>query len=65
MQKPSLRIRSMKLTLCKAFGEMICPNFLSFVWRCHFGSHQDEHQRVDRKPTETSVTQFYNQSEIQ
>ena len=35
---------------------------LSFVWRRHVGVHPDGHQHVDRKPTETSVTEFYGES---
>ena len=33
-----------------------------FVWRRHAGAHQDEHQHGGRKPTETSVTEFWYKS---
>ena len=35
------------------------PNLQSFVWRRHGGAHPDGHQHGGRKPTETSVTEFY------
>ena len=30
-----------------------------FIWRRHAGAHLDEHQHGGRKPTKTSVTEFW------
>jgi len=38
------------------------PNFLRLVWRRHAGAHLYGHQHSGRKPTETSVTEFYYKS---
>ena len=35
---------------------------MEISWRRHAGAHLDELQHGGRKPTETSVTEFYNKS---
>ena len=37
---------------------MFYPNIQRFVLRRHAGAHLDELQHGERKPTETSVTEF-------
>ena len=39
---------------------MFYPNL--FVWGRHAGAHLDEHQDDGRKPTNTSVTEFWYKS---
>ena len=41
---------------------MYYPNFWRFVGRRHAGAHLDGHQNVRRKPTKTSVTEFWYKS---
>ena len=42
--------------------EMFYPNLQRFVWRRHAGAHLDGHQHGGRKPTTTSVTEFWYKS---
>ena len=42
----------------KICGETFSPNLLRFVWRRHVGAPLHGHQHGDRKPAETSVTEF-------
>ena len=37
----------------------VYPNLQRFVWRRHAGAHLDGHQHGGRKPTKTSVTEFW------
>ena len=42
--------------------EMFYPNLWRFVWRRHAGANPDEHQHGGRKPTKTSVPEFWYKS---
>ena len=57
MQRLSSRFRSQRFRLSKVCGEMFYPNWERFVWR----RHPDGLQHGGRKPTETSVTEFFLQ----
>ena len=41
---------------------MLYPDLYRFVWRRHAGAHLDGHQHGGRKPTKTSVTEFWYKS---
>ena len=41
---------------------MFYTNLKRFVWRRHAGAHLDGHQHGGRKPTKTSVTEFWYKS---
>ena len=62
MQSPSPRFRSQQFFLTKICGEMFYPNLKKFVWRRHAGAHPDRLQHGGRKPSETSLTEFWNKS---
>ena len=40
----------------------VLPKLKRFVWRRHAGAHLDELQHGGRKPTETSVNEFFYKS---
>ena len=42
--------------------EMFYPNLKRFVWRRHAGAHLDGHPQGGRKPTKTSITEFWYRS---
>ena len=42
--------------------EMFYPNLQRFVWRRHAGAHLDGHQHGGRKPTKTSVAEYWYKS---
>ena len=63
MQRLSPRFRSQQFFLSKIRGKMFHSNFERFVWRRHADAHlwrrHDGHRHeTNRKPTETSVTEF-------
>jgi len=62
MQRLSPRFRSQQFFLCKMCGEAFPPDLKSFVWRRQVGAHPDKDQHGGRKPTETSVTDFWYKS---
>ena len=51
-----------KIQVREISKEMFYPNLQRFVWRRHAGAHLDEHQHGGRKPTKTSVTEFWYKS---
>ena len=62
MQRPSPRFRSEEYFVYEISEKMFYPNLQRFVWRRHAGAHSDGLQHGGRKPTETSVTEFYYKS---
>ena len=63
MQKTHTKIQvTAKVFFCKTCGDAYSPDLQRFVWRRHVGAHPDGYQHGDRKPTETSVTEFCHKS---
>ena len=58
MQRLSPRFRPQEFFLSEICGDIFSQNLYGFVWRRHAGAHPDGLQHGDRKPTETSVTEF-------
>ena len=62
MQRPSPRYRSEEYSVYEISEEMFSPILWRFVWRRHAGAHLDEDQHGGRKPTKTSVTEFWHKT---
>ena len=46
----------------RAIRRSVSPKFIEIFTGRHVGAHPDGHQHGDRKPTGTSVTEFYYKS---
>ena len=62
VQRPSPRFRSEEYSVYEKSEEMSYPNLWRFVGRRHAGAHLDGRQHGGRKPTKTSVTEFWYKS---
>ena len=62
VQSPSPRFRSEEYSVYEKSEEMSYPNLWRFVGRRHAGAHLDGRQHGGRKPTKTSVTEFWYKS---
>ena len=62
MQRLSPRFRSQQFFLWEICGETFSANLQRFVWSRHVVAHIDGHQHGDRKPAETSATEFCHKS---
>ena len=59
---PSPKFRSEEYSVYEKSEEMYYPNLLRFVGRRHAGAHLDGRQHGGRKPTKTSVNEFWYKS---
>ena len=56
------RFRSEEYSVYEISEERFYPNLQRVVWTCHAGAQLDGHQHGGRKPTKTSVTEFWYKS---
>ena len=59
IQRPSQRFRPEEYSVYEVSEEMFYPNLWRFIWRRY---DLDGHQHGGRKPTKTSVTEFWYKS---
>ena len=57
--KTLAKIQARRIFRIREIRRNVLPKF---VWRRHAGAHLDGHQHGGRKPTETSVTEFWYKS---